>query len=455
MRTTTVGAALLLLGAQHCAATTGHREMHRQFEKRHGHGHLPSRSFEAELRSPESDEAGNTSEVRKRGSGCSLPGDDGNLVRISDTRNDNQGFAMSPDQPCQDGMYCPFACKPGMLMNQWKDGTSFKPVESMQGGLYCDNGTPKKPFPNKPNCVDGTGTVKAVNKCGKPVAFCQTVLPGNEAMLIPTEVSGTTTLAVPGPDYWAGTAAHYYVNPPGVSINEACRWGSDANDVGNWSPFVAGANTVSNGNTFVQLSWNPIYEASKWANKVPNFGMRIECEGGQCNGLPCEIDPSKTGLKNVNSANSAVGAGGASFCVVTVPKGASAKIIVFNTDGSTGDSPSTTKEETKPTTTATATSSPDKTTTSSSDESSSSSSSSAFVVPSVRPGIFQENSTSTTDTSSQSDSSSKTSPDSTKGGSSTSAAASPSSTNDGTQRDKGGAAVVGLVIAIIAAAWMY
>lgn len=75
------------------------------------------------------------------------------------------------------------------------------------GGLYCNGGTPEKPFDSGPYCVDGTGTVKAVNKAGKIVSFCQTVLPGNEAMIIPTDVTDTVTLAVPGPDYWAGTAA--------------------------------------------------------------------------------------------------------------------------------------------------------------------------------------------------------------------------------------------------------
>ncbi len=55
--------------------------------------------------------------------------------------------------------------------------------------------------------MDGTGAVKAVNKAGSIVSFCQTVLPGNEAMIIPTDVTDTVTLAVPGPDYWAGTAA--------------------------------------------------------------------------------------------------------------------------------------------------------------------------------------------------------------------------------------------------------
>lgn len=49
--------------------------------------------------------------------------------------------------------------------------------------------------------------MSAVNKCNSHVSFCQTVLPGNEAMLIPTLVTELATLAVPGADYWLSTAA--------------------------------------------------------------------------------------------------------------------------------------------------------------------------------------------------------------------------------------------------------
>lgn len=47
------------------------------------------------------------------------------------------------------------------------------------------------------------------NDAGGVVSFCQTVLPGNEAMLIPTRVEDRADLAVPGPAYWASTAAQY------------------------------------------------------------------------------------------------------------------------------------------------------------------------------------------------------------------------------------------------------
>ena len=78
------------------------------------------------------------------------------------------------------------------------------------GGLFCDNdGSIKKPFPDKPYCVDGTGAMKCTNKASAAVAWCQTVLPGNEAMLIPTSIESVAELAVPGPDYWLSTAAQY------------------------------------------------------------------------------------------------------------------------------------------------------------------------------------------------------------------------------------------------------
>lgn len=89
------------------------------------------------------------------------------------------------------------------------------------------------------------------------VAFCQTVLPGNEAMLIPTNIKDgkTKAIAVPGSNYWAQTSAHFYVNAPGVSTTDGCVWGSKEKPEGNWAPYVAGTNTDSTGLTYVKLAW--------------------------------------------------------------------------------------------------------------------------------------------------------------------------------------------------------
>ncbi|AET37719.1 uncharacterized protein Ecym_1495 [Eremothecium cymbalariae DBVPG len=270
--------------------------------------------------------------VIKREGTCSFPNSNG-MVAVQ-TKGKNGGWAMSSDQECTYGSYCPYACPPGQLMGQWdQSSTSYTYPGSMNGGLYCDeNGNLQKPNKNQAYCYEGKGTLSAFNKAGSQVAFCQTVLPGNEEMLIPTVVGGGSTqpLAVPGPDYWAGTAAHYYINPPGVSAQEGCIWGSESNARGNWAPYVAGVNQDSNGNTFVQISWNPIFLGSSLSGNKPNYGVKITCDNEEdCVGAPCSIDPSKSGANEVQGASS-TGAGNANFCVVTAKNGAKAKIEVFS-----------------------------------------------------------------------------------------------------------------------------
>ncbi|KAL8956171.1 MAG: hypothetical protein Q9193_006228 [Seirophora villosa] len=223
----------------------------------------------------------------------------------------------------------------------------------MHGGLFCDDdGKIKKPFPNRPYCVKGTGNVGCRNKASSNVAICQTVLPGNEAMLIPTNVETLATLAIPGPEYWAGTAAHYYVNPPGVSAEEGCVWGTADKPQGNWAPYVLGGNAVEGGETFIKLGWNPIYlePATPFRDEKPTFGIEIECDGDGCNGLPCAIDPSQHGVNELVGGGGSTGAGGAVSCVVTVPAGSSAKFVVTEVGGSVTASASQ-QSGTKPTAT--------------------------------------------------------------------------------------------------------
>ncbi|KAL8816095.1 MAG: hypothetical protein Q9223_004835 [Gallowayella weberi] len=266
--------------------------------------------------------------IEKRTGQCQFPEDAG-LVPVAGSSNG--GWAMSPDECCEPGGYCPYACPPGQISMQWDpEATSYSYPQSMHGGLFCDkNGKIKKPFPDRPYCVDGTGNIGCHNKAPGSIAICQTVLPGNEAMLIPTNVQDLATLAIPGPKYWAGTAAHFYVNPPGVSPEEGCIWGSSEKPHGNWSPYVLGGNTVDTGETYIKLGWNPIYlePATPFRDVKPNFGVEIVCDGDGCNGLPCAIDPSQHGVNELVGSSS-VGAGGAASCVVTVPKGGSARYVV-------------------------------------------------------------------------------------------------------------------------------
>lgn len=487
-----MGSILLVVAAQPSvvSATHHHQHYHRHLHQRGNENHTEEEGLE--LVKPR--------KLVNRSGQCAFPDSDG-LVAITPGEL-NAGWALSPDQECVAKSWCPFACPPGKLMNQWKKGTTYTYPESMYGGLYCDeDGSITKPFEDEDYCVEGVGTVSAVNNCGKVVAVCQTVLPGNEAMLIPTSVDSSAVIAVPGTSYWDSTAAHFYVNPPGYTTEEACLWGTSDKEIGNWSPYVIGANQDATGDTFVKIGWNPIYTES-FNGVLPSFGMKVECNGN-CVGLPCSIDPSSDGFGGVTSDESATGAGGADFCVVTVTSG-SADIVFFNTDGSSGDdsssSKSSTAEEPEPTTSAvlqiqglhavqTTTSSSSETptpttsststtptttsvakttsTTSSTSQSaittsshstfvSSSSYHASSVAPSstVRGGIFQEDGQSNETMSSGSNG--ITASDDLAAATSTGApAATTSSKSDATTPDQSQGAFAGLVVAIVAAACLY
>ncbi|KJZ79869.1 hypothetical protein HIM_00583 [Hirsutella minnesotensis 3608] len=317
-----LGPAVLVLSLTGSAASPSHERLHHlaaRMRRAHGHAHelIHSRA--------------KMGLVQKRGGQCQFPTDDPNLVAIT-PEGKNAGWAMSPDQECKPGSYCPIACKPGMVMAQWDPKSTYSTSSRMNGGLFCDrDGKVHKPFPNKPNCVHGTGAVKVVNQCQKPMSWCQTVLPGNELMAIPTlaEVATEVTIAVPGIHYWQKTSAHFYVNPPGTGV-EGCVWGSESESIGNWSPYVVGANTDSNGATFVKLGWNPKF--LEITAPAPDYSLKIECPDGGCVGLPCEIR-SSSGKGRVASKLAATGAGNADFCVVTVAQGKSANVVVSDHSG--------------------------------------------------------------------------------------------------------------------------
>jgi hypothetical protein len=267
----------------------------------------------------------------------------------------------------------------------------------------------------------------------------------------------------------------FYINPPGTG-EEGCVWGDESQPIGNWSPFVAGANTDSNGQTFVKVGWNPIWEGSSLTGSAPEWGLRVECPDGGCTGLPCEIGQGGS----VISSEAATGAGGSSFCVVTVSKGSTANIVAFGPGGgdgggdeeeapsssvapppSTSEEPTTTSETPTPTPTPTPTSTSTSTTptststtstTPSSTSTSTSTSSAVTTSHTVRPGIFHENGNSTssshttyyTPTTSVSDEPSET----------TDEPAETTSDENIAGRKSGSPAFVGLLIAFVATAYL-
>lgn len=241
-------------------------------------------------------------------------------------------------------------------------------------------------------------------------------------------------------------------------------WGTITEPIGNWSPYVAGANTVASGDTFVKIAWNPEFLGAALASTTPTYGLKIECPDGGCNGLPCSIDPSKGGVGGLDSPVATNGVGNAAFCVVTVPKGKTANIVVFNTGGSQStpavsskvpDPPTSTSSTPAPTSTSSSSSSAAPSTTStslsssqvSSTTSAPASSASAFV-----GGIFQEVSV-----SGQSSYNYTTHSVTSKPSGSATAEVTPVSTtskNEGIAAE-GGSAIAGLVVALIAAAALF
>ncbi|RKP26368.1 hypothetical protein SYNPS1DRAFT_3184, partial [Syncephalis pseudoplumigaleata] len=217
---------------------------------------------------------------------CKLPRDP--LIVPITPGGKNQGWAMSVDQECKPGMYCPYACAPGYYSRQWNPQSTLK-KNTMDGGLICkSDGSLTKPFPSQPYCVRGLANVSIVNKLGKSVSACQTVYPGNEEMLIPTVVApgGKSVINVLPTSYWQKTSAQYYVNPAGTNANQ-CRWGKSSVPTGNWAPFVFGAGQGMGGITFISVRYNPDYERAGHST-AKAYGVRIECDDpSKCNGLPC------------------------------------------------------------------------------------------------------------------------------------------------------------------------
>lgn len=113
--------AVVLLSLPASTVASSHRRLHQLPNKKHTH-----------LRSHTVEDANS---IVKRGQ-CAFPTDDPNLVAVTPDAQ-NAGWAMSPDQPCKPGSYCPIACKPGMVMAQWDPDSSYTYPASMVS-FYCN-----------------------------------------------------------------------------------------------------------------------------------------------------------------------------------------------------------------------------------------------------------------------------------------------------------------------------
>ncbi|KAJ1642642.1 hypothetical protein LPJ64_005521 [Coemansia asiatica] len=246
-------------------------------------------------------------------------GNSDNVVPITPS-DDNGGWAMSPNQKCMPNSWCPYACASGYYSAQWDPSAAlYNGQGSMNGGLYADgSGKLSKPFPDRPFCVQGMMNAFIKNTLGQSVSACQTVYPGNEAMIIPTvaQAGGTAPLNVVPKTYWLGTSSQFYVNKAGSS-GDQCIWGTENQPVGNWGPYIFGGGQGKDGNTYVSVQYNPLY-VSKGYSTAEVFNVKIECGQGNCNfpaGGECKCEKGRCSVDN--------------GCTVTLPQGATANFVLY------------------------------------------------------------------------------------------------------------------------------
>ncbi|KAI8318853.1 hypothetical protein GQ54DRAFT_61991 [Martensiomyces pterosporus] len=232
----------------------------------------------------------------------------------------NAGWAMSPDQLCTAGSWCPYACEPGYYSAQWDPSAAlYNGPGSMNGGLFCDgNGQLTKPFNDRPYCVKGMDNARIENTLGESVSACQTIYPGNEAMLIPSvaQANGNVSLNVVPSTYWLGTSSQFYVNLAGSNATQ-CIWGNADKPVGNWAPYIFGAGQAKDGNTYISVQYNPLYKESGFSVQT-TYNVRIECESGFCNfptGGQCKCEKGVCSIEN--------------GCTVTLVGDAKAKYVIY------------------------------------------------------------------------------------------------------------------------------
>jgi hypothetical protein len=163
---------------------------------------------------------------------------------------------------CTEGMMCSYACPPGYQKTQWPaaQGSTGQSV----GGLSCTGGKLHLTNPGLSTslCMQGTGNVQATNNAGSVIAICRTDYPGTESETVPTEIEAGQTQPLTCPDAgnyytWEGqsTSAQYYLNPPGYSASDACKWGDPSQPLGNYAPINFGVG-AKNGVTWLSIMAN-------------------------------------------------------------------------------------------------------------------------------------------------------------------------------------------------------
>ena len=128
--TTTIGVTIALQTS--IASASKHSLAHlNQLDLKHHRHYREPQASKAEVGGiGEAAGISSSAEVKRRGGQCEFPTDAGLVAVTPDAQNG--GWAMSPNQPCLPGNYCPYACPSGQMMDQWDPrATSYTFPQSM------------------------------------------------------------------------------------------------------------------------------------------------------------------------------------------------------------------------------------------------------------------------------------------------------------------------------------
>ncbi|KAK4998873.1 Sperm-associated antigen 4 protein [Elasticomyces elasticus] len=183
---------------------------------------------------------------------------------------------------CTEGSFCSYACPAGYQKAQWP--TTQGATGQSVGGILCQNGKLRLTNPaQKSLCMPGTDkvSVSVKNTMSKNAAVCRTDYPGTEGETIPLDAQPGMTVPLTCPEAanyytWKGgsTSAQYYVNPAGVSVADACQWGSPGNPWGNYAPMNIGAGYSAG------AAWLSIFQNAPTTTAQLDFTVEIVGDNG-------------------------------------------------------------------------------------------------------------------------------------------------------------------------------
>ncbi|KAI2613551.1 SUN-domain-containing protein [Hypoxylon fragiforme] len=209
-----------------------------------------------------------------------------------------------------------YACPEGYVKSQWPSAQGA--TKQSVGGLYCnDDGYLELTRTESTKlCEQGIEGITIKNDLTSNVAICRTDYPGTESMVIPVDSQPGTSRAlanVASANYYhwdnKATTLQYYINQPGVSVEDGCVWdcATDHDECGNWAPAILGVGKAADGNTYISLFPNLPTSTAK-----PN--MNIEITGDVS--IPCYF---KNGVFAVSDTG----------CTTAIPNGGKA-VVTFS-----------------------------------------------------------------------------------------------------------------------------